>query len=63
LLDTTRAQRDLGWIPEISADDALLDLLDGLRHGTGLPTPASAPRRKGRTGGLRSNRASKSVRG
>jgi nucleoside-diphosphate-sugar epimerase len=45
LLDTTRAQRELGWIPEVSGSAALLDLLDGLRHGTGLPTPASAPRR------------------
>ncbi len=63
LLDTTRAQRELGWIPEVSGGDALLDLLDGFRHGAGLPTPASAPRRKGGTGGLRSNRASKRVRG
>lgn len=44
LLDTTRAQRELGWIPEVSGGDALLDLLDGFRHGAGLPTPASAPR-------------------
>ncbi len=45
LLDATRAHRDLGWAPLTGADDALLGLLEGVRTGAGLPTPASAPRK------------------
>jgi nucleoside-diphosphate-sugar epimerase len=42
LLDSTRARRELGWVPRYSAEDALLELLDGLRRGAGLETPPLA---------------------
>lgn len=48
LLDASRARLDLGWEPTVSAGDALLALLDGLRLGAGLATPASAPRSRRR---------------
>src|SRR5919204_1003436 len=52
LMDTTRARTELGWEPTHSAGDALLELLDGLRQGAGLPTPpldpdTTAPARSG----------------
>jgi UDP-glucose 4-epimerase len=43
VMDTTRARTELGWQPERSSTDALLDLLDGLREGAGLDTPPLAP--------------------
>jgi UDP-glucose 4-epimerase len=39
VMDTGRARTQLGWTPEHSADEALLDLLEGLRTGAGLDTP------------------------
>jgi UDP-glucose 4-epimerase len=39
ILDTTRARAELGWNPRHGADEALLDLLAGLREGAGLETP------------------------
>jgi UDP-glucose 4-epimerase len=39
LLDTARARKELGWAPRHGADEALLDLLAGLREGAGLATP------------------------
>ena len=39
VMDTTRARTDLGWTPQRSAEDALLDLLEGLRTGADFPTP------------------------
>jgi UDP-glucose 4-epimerase len=39
ILDTTRAREELGWHPRHGADEALLDLLKGLREGAGLETP------------------------
>jgi nucleoside-diphosphate-sugar epimerase len=43
LMDTSRAQDVLGWSPRRSAGDALLELLDGMRNGSGLPTPTLEP--------------------
>jgi nucleoside-diphosphate-sugar epimerase len=43
LMDCSRAERELGWQPERGADDALLELLGGLRNGTGAPTPPLYP--------------------
>jgi hypothetical protein len=37
----------LGWVPERSADEALLDLLEGLRTGAGLDTPPLSPKTGG----------------
>ncbi len=50
LMDTSRARKELGWEPRHSAGDALLELLDGMRRGTGLDTPPLAP---GTSGPLR----------
>src|SRR5215211_4979782 len=47
VMDTSRARRELGWTPERSADEALLDLLEGLRTGAGLDTPPLSPRTSG----------------
>src|ERR687886_1601923 len=35
LMDCSRAQRELGWVPQRSAEDAFLELLAGLRDGPG----------------------------
>jgi nucleoside-diphosphate-sugar epimerase len=57
IMDVTRARTELGWQPRHTAGEALLELLDGLRDGAGLPTPpldpaTTAPARAGevRTG-------------
>lgn len=39
VMSTSRAQAELGWAPQHSSVDALLDLLDGLRHGAGAASP------------------------
>ena len=43
VMDTTRARTELGWQPERSSGEALLDLLEGLREGAGLDTPPLEP--------------------
>ncbi len=43
LLDTTRARRELGWNEHRSSRDALLDLLHGMRDGSGVDTPPLDP--------------------
>jgi nucleoside-diphosphate-sugar epimerase len=47
IMDTTRARTELGWEPKRSADEALLDLLEGLRTGAGLDTPPLSPKTSG----------------
>lgn len=47
LMDTGKARRELGWTPRYSADEALLDLLEGLRTGAGLDTPPLAKKTSG----------------
>ena len=44
VLDTTRARRRLGWEPRRDAGEALLELLEGLRHSAGFDTPPLEPR-------------------
>jgi UDP-glucose 4-epimerase len=39
LMSTQRARGELGWEPERTSEEALLELIDGLRRGRGLPTP------------------------
>jgi UDP-glucose 4-epimerase len=39
IVDTSRARQELGWMPQRSAEDALLELLAGLREGAGLDSP------------------------
>jgi UDP-glucose 4-epimerase len=43
LMSSDRARRELGWEPRRSSEDALLELLDGLRRGQGFPTPPLDP--------------------
>jgi UDP-glucose 4-epimerase len=42
LLDTARAQAELGWQPRTSSVDALREALGGMAEGTGEPTPPLA---------------------
>jgi UDP-glucose 4-epimerase len=39
LMDTTRARDELGWRPHHAADDALRELIEGMRESTGADTP------------------------
>jgi nucleoside-diphosphate-sugar epimerase len=43
IMDVSRARRELGWSPQTSAGDALLDLLRGLQEGSGAETPPLDP--------------------
>src|SRR5919112_1014438 len=47
IMDTGRARRELGWEPQRSADEALLDLLEGFRTGAGLDTRPLSPKTGG----------------
>jgi UDP-glucose 4-epimerase len=42
-MDTGRAREELGWEPRVSSLDALGELLSGLRHAEGWPTPPLEP--------------------
>jgi hypothetical protein len=46
-MDTTRAREELGWSARHSSRDALMDLLHGLRDGSGADTPPLAPEASG----------------
>jgi UDP-glucose 4-epimerase len=43
VMDTTRARTELGWQPERSSTEALMDLLEGICEGAGLDTPPLEP--------------------
>jgi UDP-glucose 4-epimerase len=43
LMDTARAETELGWKPRHGADDALRELLHGIRDRAGVDTPPLAP--------------------
>jgi UDP-glucose 4-epimerase len=43
VMDTSRARGELGWRPEHTSGEALLDLLEGMREGAGLDTPPLEP--------------------
>jgi UDP-glucose 4-epimerase len=47
LLDSGRIRRELGWEPRHRADEALLELLAGMRASAGAPTPPLDPRSGG----------------
>jgi UDP-glucose 4-epimerase len=47
MMDTTRARRELGWSPSVTATDALVELLTGIRDRAAGDTPALAPGRVG----------------
>jgi nucleoside-diphosphate-sugar epimerase len=40
---TDRARRELGWEPRHSAQQAILEFLQGVRVEAGMPTPPLAP--------------------
>jgi UDP-glucose 4-epimerase len=48
LMDVGRAKAQLGWAPVQSSGEALVELMDGLRRGEGLPTPTLRPGAGGR---------------
>lgn len=39
VMDTQRATTELGWAPTVAADDAVRELLEGVAHRAGGPTP------------------------
>ncbi len=43
LMDTTRARNELGWTPSFSSEEALKDLLEGIRTNAGFDTPPLSP--------------------
>jgi UDP-glucose 4-epimerase len=43
VLDTTRARRELGWVPRFAATDAVTEILDGFRHHAGMGTAPLTP--------------------
>jgi nucleoside-diphosphate-sugar epimerase len=43
LVDSSRARRELDWVPEVSSTEALLELLSGMSDGAGRATPPLAP--------------------
>lgn len=43
LMDTTRAREELGWTPAKGADEALLELMRGMRERAGYDTPPLHP--------------------
>jgi UDP-glucose 4-epimerase len=43
LMEVSRARSELGWSPQRSGSEALLDLLEGIREGAGLETPPLEP--------------------
>jgi len=47
LIDASRARAELGWSPRFGADEALRELLDGLRERDGLETPPLDPATSG----------------
>jgi UDP-glucose 4-epimerase len=47
IMDTRRARDELGWEPRRTAEEALLDLLEGMRTGSGIDTPPLSPRTSG----------------
>lgn len=60
IMDTNQARGDLGWTPRASAEDALVELLEGLRRRDGMETP---PLRRAAGGLLRSRELRSGVGG
>jgi nucleoside-diphosphate-sugar epimerase len=50
IMDVRRAREELGWTPTRTAGEALLELIEAMRRGEGLPT---APLQPGNAGPLR----------
>jgi nucleoside-diphosphate-sugar epimerase len=50
-MDSSRARDELGWAPSVSAVDALVEVVEGMRDSTGGVTPPLAPATSGRLRG------------
>lgn len=48
VMDTARAEKELGWRPQVSALDAVAEVMEGMRDGAGGPTPPLASTTSGR---------------
>jgi len=46
-MDTTRARDELGWRAHRSSEEALAELIEGIRQGAGFDTPPLARRTSG----------------
>jgi UDP-glucose 4-epimerase len=46
-MDTARARTELGWVPRYSSIQAMSELIEGLRAGSGMDTPPLAPQTSG----------------
>lgn len=44
LLDSARARRELGWVPRVSARDALAEAVEGIARNASTASPALRPR-------------------
>jgi len=47
IMDSSRIRNELGWEPEHTAGESLLELLEGMREGAGFPTPPLDPAESG----------------
>jgi nucleoside-diphosphate-sugar epimerase len=47
IMDISRARTELGWTPQRSSGEALLELLEGMRKSQGVETPPLSPRTGG----------------
>lgn len=47
VMDVSRARDELGWKPQYTSSEALLELLDGMRTAAGIDTPPLSPRTGG----------------
>jgi UDP-glucose 4-epimerase len=47
IMDTTKARTQLGWTPQYSADETLLEVIEGLKTASGLDTPPLSPKTGG----------------
>jgi UDP-glucose 4-epimerase len=43
IMDVSRAREILGWQPQRSSREALMELIEGMRTGRGAPTPTLSP--------------------
>jgi len=46
IMDTTRARIELGWEPKRTAEEALLEVVEGMAESAGAPTPVLEPGRR-----------------
>jgi len=47
IMDVRRAREELGWTPAHTSEEALTELLEGIRDGAGMDTPPLAPSTSG----------------